>query len=131
MISVTINPSLFLQWCKLLTVIHIVIIITYILFGLPTCQRLNLLCVAAFDGEFTQLELIRHTTVSMGHECQCFVDRKVLLNELEQSNFDLLILGWNLPEVPSQAMVDWISQELSITLPVLLVGSYKGDTGAA
>jgi DNA-binding response OmpR family regulator len=79
--------------------------------------------IAALDDEPCQLELIRSTMKSMGHRCHGFTEGKVLLRALRQQSYDLLILGWALPDVPGLQVVRWIREDLNSRLPILFVSN--------
>jgi len=83
--------------------------------------------IAALDDEIVQLELIRHTMVSMGHECHGFTEGKTLLRELRQQTFDLLILDWSLPDISGPTVVKWIRQDLASSLPILFVTNHREE----
>jgi DNA-binding response OmpR family regulator len=83
--------------------------------------------IAALDDEGCQLELIRHTMEEIGHECHCFTEGKVLLRDLRQQTYDLLILDWSLPDVQGPRVVRWIRQDLSSRLPILFVTNRREE----
>ncbi|MBB3180658.1 response regulator transcription factor [Variovorax sp. Sphag1AA] len=77
--------------------------------------------IAALDDEPCQLELIRHTMEDIGHECHSFSEGKVLLRDLRQQSYDLLILDWSLPDVDGPRVVRWIRDDLNSRIPILFV----------
>ena len=83
--------------------------------------------IAALDDEACQLEMIRHTMESIGHECHCFQDGKTLLRELRQQTYDLLILDWSLPDMEGPAMVKWIREDLCSRIPILFVTNRREE----
>ncbi|WP_038200348.1 response regulator transcription factor [Xenophilus azovorans] len=83
--------------------------------------------IAALDDEPSQLELIRHTMESIGHECHGFEDAKSLLRALRQQTFDLLILDWTLPDVMGPDVVRAIRGEMLSRLPILFVTNRREE----
>ena len=77
--------------------------------------------IAALDDESCQLELIRHTMETIGHECHGFTDGKSLLRDLHQQTYDLLILDWSLPDIQGPQVTRWIREDLNNSLPILFV----------
>jgi DNA-binding response OmpR family regulator len=83
--------------------------------------------IAALDDEPCQLELIRHTMEDMGHECHGFTEGKVLLRDLRQQSYDLLILDWSLPDVQGPRVVRWIRKDLHSRIPILFVTNRREE----
>ncbi|MBO9651523.1 MAG: response regulator transcription factor [Variovorax sp.] len=83
--------------------------------------------IATLDDEPCQLELIRHTMEDIGHECHVFTEGKVLLRDLRQQSYDLLILDWSLPDVDGPRVVRWIRQDLNSRLPILFVTNRREE----
>ena len=76
--------------------------------------------IAVLGGD-GQLSLICSTVIAMGHKCHSFKDGKTFLHTLRNESFDLLILDWDLPDMPSSSVVMWIRQSVVSALPVLLL----------
>ena len=83
--------------------------------------------IAALDDEPCQLELIRHTMEVIGHECHGFTEGKVLLRDLRQQSYDLLILDWSLPDVQGLRVVRWIREDLNSRIPILFVTNRREE----
>lgn len=77
--------------------------------------------IAALDIEASPLDLIRQTMKGIGHECHGFTEARVLLRELRQQSFDLLILEWDLNDLPGPAVVQAIRRDFAHRLPILFV----------
>ncbi len=80
--------------------------------------------IAALDDEPAQLDLIRHTMESMGHECHGYTEGKALLRE----TFDLLILDWSLPDMSGPGIVKWIRHDLASRIPILFVTNRREES---
>jgi DNA-binding response OmpR family regulator len=83
--------------------------------------------IAALDDETGQLELIKHTMEGIGHECHVYTEGRVLLRNLRQQTFDLLILDWSLPDVSGPTVVKWIRHDLVNLLPILFVTNRREE----
>ena len=77
--------------------------------------------VAALDDELDQLELIRQTLATMGHDCHGFTNSKAFLRALRRETFDLLILDWYVPDISGLEVLRWARDNLSEQVPVLFV----------
>ena len=50
--------------------------------------------IAALDDEPLQLEVIRRTMASIGHECHTYESGAALLRDLRRETYDMLVLDW-------------------------------------
>ena len=83
--------------------------------------------IAALDDEPLQLELIKRTMVSIGHECHTFDHGEALLRELRKETFDLLILDWQLPDISGPDVVRWVRSYLDRRVPILFVTNRREE----
>jgi DNA-binding response OmpR family regulator len=83
--------------------------------------------IAALDDEPLQLELIKRTMVSIGHECHTFDHGATLLRELRKETFDLLILDWQLPDISGPDVVRWVRANLDRRVPILFVTNRREE----
>ncbi|WP_438390704.1 response regulator transcription factor [Caballeronia sp. DA-9] len=79
--------------------------------------------ICVLDDDLSQTEYVAQTLTSAGHVCQVFTDGKSLIHELRRQPFDLLLLDWNMPEMPGDIVLKWIRQNLTTNLPVLFLTS--------
>lgn len=80
--------------------------------------------IAALDDEPCQLELIRHTMVTIGHECHGFAQGPALLQALCQQSYDMVILDWNLPRLEGPLALRRIRAERGSRLPILCMSDH-------
>jgi DNA-binding response OmpR family regulator len=52
-----------------------------------------------------------------------FTDGKSLIHELRRQTYDLLLLDWNMPEMPGDVVLQWVRKNLTTNLPVLFLTS--------
>ena len=83
--------------------------------------------IAALDDDPLQLELIKRTMVSIGHECHTFDHGEALLRELRKETFDLLILDWQLPDISGPDVVRWVRSNLDRRVPILFVTNRREE----
>jgi len=83
--------------------------------------------IAAVDDETDQLALIRHTMEEIGHECHEYTEGRLLLRDLRNQSYDLLILDWSLPDVAGPLIVRAIRKELLSRLPILFVTNRREE----
>ena len=83
--------------------------------------------IAALDDEPLQLELIKRSMVSLGHECHTFDHGTALLGELRKETFDLLILDWHLPDIQGPDVVKWVRSNLDRRIPILFVTNRRAE----
>jgi DNA-binding response OmpR family regulator len=84
--------------------------------------------ICVLDDDLSQTAYVAQTLTSAGHECQVFTDGKSLIHELRRQPFDLLLLDWNMPEMPGDIVLKWVRQNLAINLPVLFLTSRSVET---
>lgn len=77
--------------------------------------------VAALDDDVAQLDILKSTLKSIGHDCHVFVEGGALLRELQRETFDLLILDWHLPDTTGPDVVRWVRSNLKERIPILFV----------
>jgi DNA-binding response OmpR family regulator len=77
--------------------------------------------VAALDDDVDQLDLVRCTLQSIGHDCHVFAEGAALRRELQRETFDLLVLDWHLPDITGPEIVRWVRSNLQARIPILFV----------
>lgn len=82
--------------------------------------------IAALDDDPSQLDLVQRTVRAIGHDCTPFDHGEALLRALRRDTFDLLIVDWQLPDLPGIEVVRWARQHLAHRLPIVFVTN-RGD----
>src|SRR5260370_43292 len=77
--------------------------------------------ICVLDDDPSQTEFVAQTLTAAGHICQVFTEGKSLIHELRRQPFDLLLLDWNMPEIPGDVVLQWVKQNLTTNLPVLFL----------
>ena len=79
--------------------------------------------ICVLDDDLSQTAFVAQTLTAAGHFCQVFTEGKSLIHELRQQPYDLLLLDWNMPEMPGDVVLKWVRQNLTTNLPVLFLTS--------
>lgn len=85
--------------------------------------------ISVLDDDPSQAEFICQTLTQAGHVCHSFSEGKAMVHQLLRQTFDLLVLDWNVPDMPGDAVLKWARQNLPPALPVLFMTSrsYEPD----
>jgi two-component system response regulator RegX3 len=81
--------------------------------------------IAILEDDPSQLELLAHWLALAGHNAERFEHGQELLKAVDQEDFDLLILDWNLPDLSGIDVLRRIRQR-SI-MPVVLCTAREGQ----
>ena len=84
--------------------------------------------ICVLDDDLSQTAFVAQTLTAAGHFCQVFTEGKSLIHELRQQPYDLLLLDWNMPEMPGDVVLKWVRQNLTTNLPVLFLTSRSVET---
>lgn len=77
--------------------------------------------IAVLDDDQDHLGLVTQIVASTGHDTMAFPDAGSLLRSLRRDVFDMLIVDWQLPDMPGPEVVRWVRTHLTQRLPVLFV----------
>ncbi|MBB3640128.1 DNA-binding response OmpR family regulator [Variovorax sp. BK613] len=64
---------------------------------------------------------------ALEHECHPYTEGKALLQAMRRQTFDLLILGWDLPDMKGPEVVATIRRDLNSRVPILFVSDKPGE----
>jgi len=79
--------------------------------------------ICVLDDDLSQTAFVAQTLTAAGHFCQVFTEGKSLIHQLRRQPYDLLLLDWNMPEMPGDVVLKWVRQNLTTNLPVLFLTS--------
>jgi DNA-binding response OmpR family regulator len=79
--------------------------------------------IAVLEDDDVQLRAICRLLTSAGHHCHPFASSRSLLRALRNETYDLLVLDWNLPDLPGIEVLRWSRQNLNSAPPVLMLTS--------
>jgi len=84
--------------------------------------------IAVLDNDTTQADLICQVLNGAGHSCQSFDSGKELLGQLRKDSTDLLILDWQINDVPAQEVLRRAKEKMAANTPTMfLAGSAAED----
>ena len=83
--------------------------------------------IAVLDDGVDQIKQINRTMTALEHECHPYTEGRALLQAMRRQTFDLLILGWNLPDMKGSEVVATIRRDLNSRLPILFVSDKPGE----
>ena len=84
--------------------------------------------IAVLDNDTTQADLICQVLNGAGHSCQAFDSGKDLLGQLRKDSADLLILDWQINDVPAQEVLRRAKEKMASNTPTMfLAGSAAED----
>lgn len=79
--------------------------------------------VASVEDDVGHAQRVATLLGRMGHECETFARARELIAALRNSNFDLLLMDWQLPDMNGVDLTKWVRKELGNRLPILFVSN--------
>jgi DNA-binding response OmpR family regulator len=83
--------------------------------------------IVVLDNEQTQADLICQVLSSAGHVCHAFPNGKELLLHLRKDSYDMLILEWQVEDMPAAEVVRRARDKLPAHAPVLFLTNSSGE----
>ena len=77
--------------------------------------------IAALDDDALQLQLLEQVVTEAGHSCHNFLKGAALQQALRRESFDLLLVDWELPDIPGTQVVHWVREQISKELPIIFI----------
>ena len=77
--------------------------------------------IALLEDNPSDARLIRTFLESAEHQCHVFDKGQLLLDELPRQNHSLIMLDWELPDIPGDQILRWIRNNIGWDLPVIFV----------
>jgi DNA-binding response OmpR family regulator len=87
--------------------------------------------IAVLEDDLAQTDFVCQTLSAAGHSCHAFAKGTELVRQLRRETFDLLVLDWNVPDMPGDEVLRWVRQSLSTRLPVLFMTSRSRESDIA
>src|ERR1700743_23545 len=76
---------------------------------------------AVVNDESPQADLVCQTLSAEGHICHAYGAGRELVRQLRRQTFDLLVLGWNVPDMSGEEVLRWVRESLSGRFAVLFM----------
>jgi DNA-binding response OmpR family regulator len=84
--------------------------------------------IAVLDNDNSQAELICQVLNGAGHSCQAFYNGKDMLGQLRKDSTDLLIVDWQVNDVPATEVLRRAKEKMAPNTPTMfLAGSAAED----
>jgi DNA-binding response OmpR family regulator len=84
--------------------------------------------ITVLDNDTSQAELICQVLTGAGHQCQAFDSGKEMLGQLRKDSTDLLILDWQISDVPGAELLRRAKEKMAPNTPtIFLAGSASED----
>jgi DNA-binding response OmpR family regulator len=83
--------------------------------------------VALLEDDQAQREALVDLVSAAGYTCRSFSASRSLITALRRESFDLLILDWNVPDLPGVEVLAWVRANLDPAPPCLLLTSRQAD----
>lgn len=77
--------------------------------------------IALLEDNPSDARLIRTFLESAEHKCHVFDKGQLLLDELPRHNYSLIMIDWELPDIPGDQILRWIRNNIGWDLPVIFV----------
>ena len=83
--------------------------------------------IAMLEDDAAQARVMRDWLTAAGHVCHVYETSRELLAELRRESFDLLMLDWQLPDLPGIEVLRRVRVDLGARVPVLFVTSRDAE----
>jgi DNA-binding response OmpR family regulator len=84
--------------------------------------------VAVLDDDTHHLDFLSHAVEALGHACHRFDTGAGLLHALQRATFDLLLIDWELPDMPGLDVLRTLRARHGARTPVIFV-THRDDEG--
>ncbi|WP_321915989.1 MULTISPECIES: response regulator transcription factor [Paraburkholderia] len=86
--------------------------------------------IAVLDYDPGQSRFVYEALTAAGHDCHVFAEGGALIQRMQRETFDLVTLDWNVVDIPGDAVLAWIRNNVDSNLPVLFMASRTGAQDA-
>ncbi len=83
--------------------------------------------IAVLDSDHNQAVLVCQVLTAAGHTCQSFNNAKDMLAQLRKDNTDMLILDWQVADLPGAEVLRRAKEKLSAQTPVMFLTSSSAE----
>lgn len=83
--------------------------------------------IAVLDSDRSQADLICQVLTSAGHTCQSFDSGKDFLGQLRKDSIDMLILDWQVTDLPGVDVLRRAKEKLPATTPTMFLTNSSGE----
>jgi DNA-binding response OmpR family regulator len=83
--------------------------------------------IAVLDNDRSQADLICQVLTSAGHTCQTYDSGKDMLANLRKDSFDMLILDWQVADLPGAEVLRRAKEKMSATTPMMFITNTSAE----
>ena len=83
--------------------------------------------VAILEDEVAQSQLINTWLQAAGYNCKEFSTGQSLLDELKSTNYDLMLVDWELPDINGPEVMQVIRHKLNMDTPIIFITSRDSE----
>ncbi|MFZ3287623.1 MAG: response regulator, partial [Telluria sp.] len=83
--------------------------------------------IAVLDNDHSQADLICQVLTTAGHVCHSFDSGKDLLGQLRKDSYDMLILDWQVGDVPGVEILRRAKEKMPANTPMMFLTSSSGE----
>ena len=83
--------------------------------------------IAVLDNDRSQADLICQVLTSAGHTCQTYDSGKDMLANLRKDSFDMLILDWQVADLPGAEVLRRAKEKLAATTPMMFITNSSAE----
>jgi DNA-binding response OmpR family regulator len=83
--------------------------------------------IAVLDNDRSQADTISQVLSGAGHSCQTFESGKDLLAQLRKDSTDLLIMDWQVPDMPGAEVLRRAKEKLAANTPTMFLANTSAE----
>jgi two-component system, OmpR family, response regulator RegX3 len=83
--------------------------------------------IALLEDDPVQVEILGSWLRDAGHDVHVFMRSRDLMREAVRESYDLLLIDWELPDLPGADVLRWLRNERSLSTPVIFVTARQDE----
>lgn len=83
--------------------------------------------IAVLDNDRSQADLICQVLTAAGHTCQSYDSGRELLGQLRKDSADMLILDWQVQDLPGSEVMRRAKEKMAAASPVMFLAGSSGE----
>ncbi|MCR6668261.1 MAG: response regulator transcription factor [Methyloversatilis sp.] len=83
--------------------------------------------IALLEDDPVQVEILGSWLCAAGHDIHTFMRSRDLMREAVRESYDLLLIDWELPDLPGADVLRWLRNERGLTTPVIFVTARQDE----
>lgn len=84
--------------------------------------------IASLEDDLDQAQYIQHVLGTAGYACRSYPRGRELIAALRNTNFDLILLDWQVPDIAGDEVLRHIRETLGLQIPVIFLTSRTLET---